>query len=172
MMMAEPVIPNAVVNVCRNCIPAAGHLPGQWRQDGLHVVVREIPCSGKIDAQYLLHALDGVTHGVCVVACTNGDCHLGEGNCRAEVRMRSIRGLLSEVGLEPERAELLHCSAQQPFSKIEQAVRKAVHRLSVLGHVPVGPARPESVENDESVVPFEVWDVPADVEMGEVASAA
>jgi coenzyme F420-reducing hydrogenase delta subunit len=170
--MAEPVTPNAVVNVCRNCIPAAGHLPHQWSQHGLHVVVREIPCSGKIDSQYLLHAIDGVTHGVCVVACANGDCHLGEGNCRAEVRIRNVRRLLSEVGLEPERAELLHCSAQEPLSKIERAVRNAVQRLSTLRGIPVEPARPESVEVDESVVPFETWDVPAEVEMGEVASAA
>jgi heterodisulfide reductase subunit A2 len=135
-------------------------------------MVREIPCSGKVDAEYVLHALDGVTHGVCVVACKKGECHLGQGNCRAEVRIRNIRRLLSEIGLEPERAELLHCSAQEPLSNIERAVRDAVERLSMLGGILVEPARPESIENDEPVVHFEVWDAPAEVEMGEVASAA
>ena len=136
--MPEPVTSNAVVNLCRNCIPAAGHLPHQWKQDGLHVLVREIPCSGKIDAQYLLHALEGVTHGFCVVACPKGDCRSGEGNCRAEVRIRTIQRLLAEMGLEPERAELLHCSPEEPFSKLEQSVRKAMRRLSALGRIPVG----------------------------------
>ena len=67
--MAEPVCPDVMVYVCRNAIPEGGRLPRQWKQDGVHVLVREVPCSGKIDAQYLFHALEGGVHGVCVVAC-------------------------------------------------------------------------------------------------------
>jgi F420-non-reducing hydrogenase iron-sulfur subunit len=169
--MREPVTPNAVVNVCRNCIPAAGHLPHQWKQRGLHVLVREIPCSGKIDAQYLLHVLEGVTHGFCVVACPKGDCHWGEGNCRAEVRIRTIQRLLAEMGLEPERAELLHCSPEEPFSKLEQSVRNAVRRLSALGRIPVG-AETVTTGDDEPGVPSTECGVPAGAGIKEVASAA
>jgi F420-non-reducing hydrogenase iron-sulfur subunit len=169
--MPEPVTPNAVVNVCRNCIPAAGHLPHQWTQGGLHVLVREIPCSGKIDGQYMLHALEGVTHGLCVVACPMGGCHLGEGNCRAEVRIRMIRRLLAEMGLEPERAELLQCSPKEPFSKLEQSVRMAVQRLSALGRIPVGA---ETARTDDGAlgVPSTECGVAAGAENKEVASAA
>jgi F420-non-reducing hydrogenase iron-sulfur subunit len=169
--MAEPVTSNAVVNVCRNCIPAAGRLPPQWKQGGLHVVVREIPCSGKIDAQYLLHALEGVTHGVCVVACPKGDCHLGEGNCRAEVRIRMIQRLLAEMGLEPERAQLLHCSPEEPFSELEQSVRNAVRRLSALGRIPVG-AEAVTTRDHQPAVSSTEWGVPAGAGVKEVASAA
>jgi F420-non-reducing hydrogenase iron-sulfur subunit len=168
--MPEPVTANAVVNVCRNCIPAAGHLPQQWKQGGLHVLVREIPCSGKIDAQYLLHALEGVTHGFCVVACPKGDCHFGEGNCRAEVRIRTIQRLLEEMGLEPERAELLHCSPEEPVSKLEQSVRETVRRLSALGRIPVGA---ETVTgDDEPGVPSTECGVATGAGIKEVASAA
>jgi F420-non-reducing hydrogenase iron-sulfur subunit len=169
--MSEPVTSNAVVNVCRNCIPAAGHLPHQWKEGGLHVVVREIPCSGKIDAQYLLHALEGVTHGVCVVACPQGNCHLGEGNCRAEVRIRMIQRLLAEMGLEPERAELLHCSPEEPFSKLEQSVRAAARRLSALGRIPVG-AETVTSRSDGPGVPSAECGVRAGAGIKEVASAA
>jgi coenzyme F420-reducing hydrogenase delta subunit len=169
--MPEPVTPNAVVNVCRNCIPAAGHLPHQWRQGGLQVLVREIPCSGKIDALYLLHALEGVTHGFCVVACPKGDCHWGEGNCRAEIRIRMIQRLLGEMGLEPERAELLQCSPEEPFSKLEQSVHQAVRRLSALGRIPVG-AETVTTGDAELGVPSTECGVPAAAGVKEVASAA
>ena len=55
----EPVSPDVIVYVCTNCIPRGGRLPRQWRQDAAHVLVREVPCSGKMDGQYLLHALEG-----------------------------------------------------------------------------------------------------------------
>jgi len=168
--MSEPVIPNAVVNVCRNCIPDAKHLPPQWRQDGLHVLVREIPCSGKIEARYLMHALEGVTHGYCVVACPEGKCHLGEGNCRAEVRIRSIKRFLEEVGFEPERIELLRCSAEQPINQIEHSIRHAVHRLSTLGRIPLGTEMTETV--DQEPLPSEMWRAPLAIAFEEEASAA
>jgi coenzyme F420-reducing hydrogenase delta subunit len=135
------------------------------------VLVREIPCSGKIDAQYLLHALEGVTHGLCVVACPKGDCHFHEGSCRAEVRIRTIRRLLAEMGLEPERAELLHCSPEEPFSKLEQSVRTAVRRLSALGRIPVGAAT-VTMGDDEPGGPSTGCGVAAGVGIREVASAA
>ena len=169
--MPEPVTANAVVNVCRNCIPAAGHLPHQWKQGGVHVLVREIPCSGKIDAQYLLHALEGVTHGLCVVACPKGNCHLREGACRAEVRIRTIQRLLAEMGLEPERAELLHCSPEEPLSKLEESLRRVVRRLSALGRIPVG-AETVTTGDEEPGVPSTEWEVPAGAGIKEVASAA
>ena len=169
--MPEPVTSNAVVNVCRNCIPPDRHLPHQWKQGGVHVVVREIPCSGKIDAQYLLHALEGVTHGLCVVACPTEDCHLSEGACRAEVRIRTIRRFLVEMGLEPERAELLHCSPEEPLTKLEQSVHQAVRRLSALGPISVG-AETVTTGNNELGVPSTECGVPAGARVKEVASAA
>jgi coenzyme F420-reducing hydrogenase delta subunit len=151
--MAEPVTPDVIVNICQNCIPAGSHLPRQWRQDGIHVVVREVPCSGKIDSQYLLHALEGVTHGLCVIACPKGKCHLTEGNYRAEIRIRTVRRLLAEIGIEPERAELVHSSPDDSFSQVEQLIRDEVERLSSLGRSPLHRERRESQFPEETVIP-------------------
>ena len=136
--MAEPLVPDVVVSICHNCIPLAGKLPRQWVQDEALVSIREIPCSGKIDVQYLLHALEGVRSGVCVVACRAGECHLGQGNQRAEVRVSTVRKLLAEIGLEPERAELVHGSDAEPMTRLEQNIRAAVKRLTDLGLSPLG----------------------------------
>lgn len=131
--MAEPVCPDLVVYICTNCIPRGGRLPRQWKQHGAHVLVREVPCSGKMDGQYLLHALEQGGHGLCVVACPKGECQLAEGNYRAEVRIRTLGRLLAEVGLEPQRAELVHCSPDDPPGQLEQLVREAVARICALG---------------------------------------
>ena len=135
--MAEPVCPDLIVYVCVNCLPEGGRLPRQWEQDGARVLVREVPCSGKMDGQYLLHALEAGARGFCVVACPRGECQLVQGNYRAEVRIGTIRRLLAEVGLEPQRAELVHCLADDPFERFEQRVHEAVGRLCALGESPI-----------------------------------
>ena len=136
-VMAEPVSPDIAVYVCVNCIPEGGHLPHQWTQDGVRALVREVPCSGKMDAQYLLHALEGGARGVCVVACPKGECELAQGNYRAEVRVGTIQRLLTEIGMEPERIELVHRPADASFAQFEQLVHEAVGRICALGESPI-----------------------------------
>jgi coenzyme F420-reducing hydrogenase delta subunit len=103
--------------------------------------VREVPCSGKIDAQYLFHALEAGGQGLCVVTCPLGQCNLGQGNYRAEVRVRTVQRLLTEIGLEPERVELLHCASddhpEHLGERVGELVRGAVQRLCTLGESPI-----------------------------------
>ena len=131
--MAEAVSPDVLVHVCQNCISDGGHLPRQWVQAGLRVLVREVPCSGKTDAQYLFHALEDGCRGVCVVTCPKVACRLTQGNYRAEVRIRMIRGLLEEIGLSPDRAQLLEAIPDETAVRLEQAVREAVRSISEAG---------------------------------------
>ena len=126
-----------VVYVCHNSIPDGAQLPRQWEQNGVHVLVREVPCGGKMDGQYLLHALEGGGRGICVVTCPKGECRLSQGNYRAEIRVATVRRLLAEIGLEPERAELVRCGSGDSAKQFERAVRNAVDRISALGPSPV-----------------------------------
>jgi F420-non-reducing hydrogenase iron-sulfur subunit len=136
--MAEPVHPDIVVYICQSCIPEGGSMPRQWKQDGAHVLVREVPCSGKIDAQYVFHALEAGGQGLCVVTCSRGKCSLGEGNYRAEVRVRTVRRLLAEIGIEPERVELLRRASDDDLGEgVGELVRGAVQRLCTLGESPI-----------------------------------
>jgi F420-non-reducing hydrogenase iron-sulfur subunit len=129
--------PDVVVYVCHRSIPEGASLPRQWKQDGVRIVTHTVPCSGKMDGQYLFHALEGGARGLCIVACPKGECHLGQGNYRAEVRIRTIRRLLSEAGFEPERAELLHSSPQDSPQQFDEGLRGAVARICTLGESPV-----------------------------------
>ncbi|KAF0220035.1 MAG: methyl-viologen-reducing hydrogenase subunit [Geobacteraceae bacterium] len=133
--MAPSASPDIIVYICCNCIAQGARLPRQWQQDGAHVLVREVPCSGKMDGQYLLHAFEGGSRGLCVVACPKGECHLAQGNYRAEIRVRTMQRLLAEIGIETERIELLHASPEDPPDRLEPLVRDAVQRVSALGAV-------------------------------------
>jgi F420-non-reducing hydrogenase iron-sulfur subunit len=133
--MVQSASPDILVYICCNCIAQGARLPRQWRQDGAHVLVREVPCSGKMDGQYLFHAFEGGSRGLCVVACPKGECHLAQGNYRAEIRVRTMQRLLSEIGLETGRVELLHVSPDDPPERLEPLVRDAVQRVSALGDV-------------------------------------
>jgi len=106
------------------------------------VQVREVPCSGKIDVQYLLHAFEGGAQGICVLTCPQGECLRVQGNYRAEVRVRTVKRLLAEIGSEPERIALAHCSPQDPAERVERAAREATARFARLGGsraIPEGP---------------------------------
>ncbi len=129
--------PEVIVYICHNCTPQGQSLPRQWTQDGVEVHVREVPCSGKMDAQYLFHNLEGGGYGLCVVACPKGQCRLAQGNYRAEVRVRTVQRLLAEIGLEPQRIDLLHCDPDDPPDHLDKIVRQAVQRLCALGKSPI-----------------------------------
>ena len=96
-----------------------------------------MPCSGKIDVQYLFHALEAGVNGVCVVTCPEGECQRAQGNFRADVRVRTVRRLLSEIGCEPERVELVRCAVGDSSEQFEQRIRDAVERIAALGKSPI-----------------------------------
>jgi F420-non-reducing hydrogenase iron-sulfur subunit len=137
VVMTATVSPNVIIYVCHRSIPRGAPLPRQWTQNGVGVVIHEVPCSGKMDGQYLMHALEGGACGVCVVSCPKGECRLGQGNYRAEIRIRTIRRLLAEVGLEGERAEQFYFSPDDSREQFDQMVRGFVERICSLGKNPI-----------------------------------
>jgi F420-non-reducing hydrogenase iron-sulfur subunit len=135
--MTEPLVPDIVVNICRHCLPGAKELPRQWKDRDCVVSVRELPCAGKLDTEYLVRAFEGLTAGVCVVACSEGECLHEEGDVRAEVRIAAVRRLLAEVGVEPTRIELCRVARADACAATEQAVRRTVGALCALGPSPL-----------------------------------
>ncbi|MEW6668423.1 MAG: hydrogenase iron-sulfur subunit [Thermodesulfobacteriota bacterium] len=126
----HPGHPGVSVYVCHRCLPDGGQLPRQWTQDGIRVQVIVLPCTGKTDTQYLFHAIEAGAQGLLVVACPLGECRLGQGNYRAEIRIRTVRRLLAEIGMEPERAGLVHCAEGDDLKRL---VCEAVGQFRALG---------------------------------------
>jgi coenzyme F420-reducing hydrogenase delta subunit len=127
---------DVLIYVCHNCTPGSSRIPRQWEQKGLYVQVHEVPCSGKIDVQYLFHAFEGGARGICVVTCSQGECQRAQGNYRAQVRVRTVQGLLTEIGMDAQRIALVEASAQIPAEDVERLTRVAVERFAALGASP------------------------------------
>ena len=130
--MAHQGTSDIVIYLCKNCIPQGGRLPVQWTEGGMHVRIKEIPCSGKIDAQYMLHALEGGVRGICTITCPLGECTLSQGNYRSEIRVKTLQRLLSEVGLDPQRAGIVHCPAGVTAEQLKEIIREAALRIVAL----------------------------------------
>jgi F420-non-reducing hydrogenase iron-sulfur subunit len=126
----------AIIYVCHNSRPAdvsPAALEEQARQaaGGLRVAVRETPCSGKMDVNYILRAFEGGARGVGLVTCPLAQCRLAEGNRRAQVRTRHLRALLDEIGLGGDRVVLLHRS-MGPVNDLARQVVDAARRIAAL----------------------------------------
>jgi coenzyme F420-reducing hydrogenase delta subunit len=125
------VSPDVLVFVCANCMPVAEKLPRQWLTGNSTVQLKEFPCSGKVDGQYMMHALEGGARGICLVTCPKGECRLAEGNLRADVRVQTAKRLMEEVGLESDRLELLTCNGNGASPEImSKLIKDAACRLS------------------------------------------
>lgn len=132
--MNESIHADVHVYVCHQCVSSHRLSRRQWMQKDLRVHVTELPCGGKTDTQYLFHALEAGAQGLLVVTCPHGECRLAQGNYRAEVRVRTVERLLSEVGVEPERAVLVSCAREED---LESLIRGSVERFRALGQNPI-----------------------------------
>ena len=165
--MNKPTYPDVSVYVCHRRIPEGGHLPRQWTQDGIRIRLAVLPCSGKTDTQYLFHAIEAGARGLVVVTCPRGECRLAQGNYRAELRVRTVRRLLAEIGMEPDRALLVRCAKGDD---LEELVRDAVNRICALGESPIGHGpRPHRGE-DSAASPVAVAELQTEVPMLDMAA--
>ena len=122
--------PELAVFLCRNSIPDAHVFPMQWADAGIHIRVKLVPCSGKIDIQYMLHALEAGKLGVCAITCPHGECTLAQGNYRAGVRVRTLRKLLEEIGLDTERAVIVNCPPGATAETVKSIVGSMAQTLA------------------------------------------
>jgi F420-non-reducing hydrogenase iron-sulfur subunit len=86
-----------------------------------------LPCSGRIEALHLMRALEAGADKVYVVTCPVGACRYQEGNLRARKRLEFAQKLVQEIGLEPERLELIHASSPGPVT-VDAIARELISR--------------------------------------------
>jgi coenzyme F420-reducing hydrogenase delta subunit len=75
-----------------------------------------LPCSGRIEALHLMRALEAGADKVFLITCPIGACRYREGNLRAKKRLEFAQSLVQEIGLDPDRLELVHASSLGPGS--------------------------------------------------------
>ncbi len=82
--------------------------------EGVNII--ETPCSGKVDAIYMMKAFEKDADCVVVLACDPRQCVTATGSKRAAKRVDYTKKLLDEAGYEPER--LFYLTAKRPALKV------------------------------------------------------
>ncbi|ADB58598.1 F420-non-reducing hydrogenase iron-sulfur subunit MvhD [Archaeoglobus profundus] len=105
--MSEEWEPNIVCIACNWCTYQAADMAGSLRYSYPPTVkVVRVPCSGRVEPEFIVEALTNGADGVIVGGCHLGDCHYKEGNYKALRRFKLLHKLLTELGIEPERVRL------------------------------------------------------------------
>ncbi len=128
--------PKIVAFLCNWCSYAGADLAGVSRlQYGPNVRIIRVPCSARVDPQFLLKTLQNGADGVLVSGCHPGDCHYLHGNLVARRKFAVIKSFLEYVGIEPERVQFSWVSASEGgrFAALMNRVIEDVKR--------VGPAK-------------------------------
>ena len=74
--------------------------------------------------------------GVYVAGCLEGECHFLTGNFKARKRVQYVKGLLRDLGIEPERVEMYNMSAAEG-TRFAEVAMEMVRRIKELGPSPL-----------------------------------
>jgi len=147
-MKEEPLI---LAFCCHYCAYAAADLAGSMRlQYPDNVRVLRLPCTGKIEVDYILAAFERGVDGVIVAGCLEGGCHFLEGNLRARKRVERAQAMLEEIGLEPQRLEMYNLSSAEG-TRFAEIVTEMSERLAQLGPSPLRPDRETTEQHVEAM---------------------
>lgn len=130
--------PNIVVFACNWCTYQGADLAGSLRyQYPATVNIVRVPCSGRIEPEFIVTALKNGADGVFVGGCHPGDCHYKEGNQKAIRRFNLLKRILTGLGLEPERVRLEWISGSEG-KRFAEAMAEFDKTIQEIGPNPIG----------------------------------
>jgi F420-non-reducing hydrogenase iron-sulfur subunit len=130
--------PRIVAFFCNWCTYLAADLAGTSRMKyAPNVSVIRVMCSGRVDPQFVLDAFAKGADGVLVGGCHPGDCHYQEGNYKTLRRMRLLKRLLKDMGIEEKRFRLewISGSEAERLKNVVNEMVADVKKLGPLNHV-------------------------------------
>ena len=98
-----------------------------YPKDDVNVV--HIPCTGRIDPQHALMALDSGIEGVLVCGCKPGECHFKRGNHVAKCKMGILDSMLGQMHLPTENLKFIQIGTQDR-GKIRHEVDNMLTKLN------------------------------------------
>ena len=129
----EDFKPRIIAFCCNWCSYAGADLAGVSRlQYPPNVRIIRVLCSGRIEPDFVLRAMELGADGVLVAGCHPGDCHYISGNLKAEKRFQMLTKLLDILGLDKRRARLEWISASEG-PKFASTITEFVDQVKELG---------------------------------------
>ena len=119
--------------VCNWCTYLGADLAGTSRLEyppNLRVI--RLPCTGRIDFNLIIKALESGADTVLVSGCHPGDCHYTSGNFHARRRWILFRELLLTLGFDTERIHFSWISAAEG-SKFQKFVIEITEKARSMG---------------------------------------
>jgi F420-non-reducing hydrogenase iron-sulfur subunit len=105
---------NIIVMGCMQCMYAAADLAGTMKlQYDVSSRIIRMPCTARVDINFILKALQEGADGVLIVGCHPGDCAFRTGNLGAERRVRFARKLIKQLGFNENRVKMVFVSAAE-----------------------------------------------------------
>lgn len=138
MSEKEEIEPKIMGFLCNWCAYAGADLAGVSRiQYPPNIRIVRVMCSGRVDPSFILEALKDGADGVLVAGChLPSDCHYISGNFKALRRIKLLKKVLEQFGIEPERVRLEWGSASEG-DKFATVVKDMVEQIKKLGPNPL-----------------------------------
>jgi len=136
MASEEQWEPKILAFLCKWCASAGADLAGVSRlQYPPNILPLTVPCSGRVDPQFVLYAFSIGADGVLIGGChTPGDCHYLSGNFKALKRVALLRKLLHQFGIDPRRLRLewIAASEGRKFARVATEFTEEIRQLGPL----------------------------------------
>ncbi|KXS44725.1 MAG: methyl-viologen-reducing hydrogenase subunit delta [Candidatus Frackibacter sp. T328-2] len=124
--------PTVVAFCCNWCSYSGADLAGTSRLEyPTNIRIIRVPCSGRVNPQFVLKAFQKGADAVLVAGCHPGDCHYSSGNYFARRRYLIMKRLLEYVGFEPERlyVKWISGSEGQKFADTATEITENIKKL-------------------------------------------
>lgn len=129
----KPWEPRILGILCNWCSYAGADLAGSARlSHPANVRIVRVPCSGRVNPQYVLKGFMRGFDGVLVSGCHPGDCHYAKGNYYARRRLMLLRKYLQRMGIHEDRFQFQWVSASEGAEWAE-SVQQMREKLLELG---------------------------------------
>jgi len=143
--MKKEFEPNILGFLCNWCSYAGADLAGTSRMKyPTNLKSIRVMCSGRVDPAFVLEALRKGIDGVLIAGCHPGDCHYQSGNYKTNRRVKLLKKLLEELGIEPQRVRFEYVSASEG-QKFATVVTEFVAEIKKLGPNPLLTQKKEEV---------------------------
>ena len=135
--MKKTFKPKIVAFVCKWCAGAGADLAGVSRlQYSPEVVPIRFNCTGRLDPSFVLKAFSEGADGVFIGGCHPGDCHYISGNYNALKRVKLLKKVIAQFGIDPARLRLEWVSASEgnKFARVMNEFTGEIKELGPLNH--------------------------------------
>ncbi len=125
--------PTIVAFVCNWCTYTAADLAGTSRLvQSPNVRLIRMMCTGMVDPKYVIKALLSGADAVLVSGCHPGDCHYINGNYKARRRIKLVKEILTQFGIDERRLKLTWIGASDGI-EFAETVNELTNEIRELG---------------------------------------